>query len=187
MVVPVADLRCEAFVRGWRRAPFEWMRLDHRCPRKANQARMGRSVCWQHGAIHVKKLKFYTGKPDGFYTGEEDMQSKDTRPAPANPPSGGTSGQAKGADAGRKVLMEVIDLTPSWRGLLPALLGMLTDGVDASTRELARTELEKMARAADAFNIMVRTQKAAARATLGALEQDEPYDRDGYGSGSDGS
>ena len=33
------DIRCEALVKG------------HRCPRRANQSREGRSVCWQHGAM----------------------------------------------------------------------------------------------------------------------------------------
>lgn len=54
-----AEQRCEALVRGHPSWHFEWVRYDHQCPRRANQARGGHLVCYQHAAaknvIYVNK------------------------------------------------------------------------------------------------------------------------------------
>lgn len=42
------DERCEALVKGQPSWNFEWMRHDHRCPRRANQMRGLISVCHVH-------------------------------------------------------------------------------------------------------------------------------------------
>lgn len=42
------DERCEALVKGHLGWNFEWMRHDHRCPRRANQMRGLISVCHVH-------------------------------------------------------------------------------------------------------------------------------------------
>jgi hypothetical protein len=56
-------------------------------------------------------------------------------------------------EPGKKILVETIDCTPTWAGILPIYFQILTDpkskqdGVDAGKRELQR-----MAKAADSFN-----------------------------------
>jgi hypothetical protein len=42
------DQRCEALVKGHPAWVFEWMKVDHRCPKRANQCRSGRAVCHIH-------------------------------------------------------------------------------------------------------------------------------------------
>lgn len=42
------DQRCEALVRGHPSWTFDWQRVDHRCPKRANQGRAGRIVCHIH-------------------------------------------------------------------------------------------------------------------------------------------
>jgi hypothetical protein len=44
------DERCEALVPGHPDYNWRWMRVDHRCPRRANQGRDGHIVCFQHAA-----------------------------------------------------------------------------------------------------------------------------------------
>lgn len=44
-----------------------------------------------------------------------------------------------------------IQLTPTWRGLLPAFIAVLESGTDEGKR-LAREELRRMAEAADYWN-----------------------------------
>ena len=51
------------------------------------------------------------------------------------------------------VSMKTIDVTPTWKGILPALLFILAD--DSSTKknkDMAADELRKMAHAADRYN-----------------------------------
>jgi hypothetical protein len=126
--VPPDDQRCEALVAGIPSYNFEWQRLDHRCPRRANQGRAGRAVCYSHAK--AKRLRFYTGEK--VVTGTE-----------------------RRADGERRALVEMIDMTPTWQGILPALIVMLTEG-NANTREAGRLELEKMARAADLYNASMK-------------------------------
>lgn len=47
--------------------------------------------------------------------------------------------------------MTTINLTPSWRGLLPALIAVIQDGTPEGQR-LAVIELQRMAQAADRLN-----------------------------------
>ena len=44
-----------------------------------------------------------------------------------------------------------IDLTPTWSGILPALLEIMMSPRTDISKEFARAELEKMARVADAY------------------------------------
>lgn len=53
----------------------------------------------------------------------------------------------------RKVQVGTVDLTPTWGEILPILLEFAERG-NAEQRETARTELTKMATAADAYNAM---------------------------------
>ena len=50
------DQRCEAIVKGMPSYHWEWMRVDHRCPRRANQGRAGHMVCHIHG--RAKQVNF---------------------------------------------------------------------------------------------------------------------------------
>lgn len=49
-----------------------------------------------------------------------------------------------------KKLVGYVDLTPTWQGLLPLYLTAFADGTP-SAQSAARTELERMARLADAY------------------------------------
>jgi hypothetical protein len=51
------DIRCEAVVKGHPNYNFEWMRYDHRCPRRANQMRGQFMVCFQHAAMKNPKFR----------------------------------------------------------------------------------------------------------------------------------
>lgn len=42
-----------------------------------------------------------------------------------------------------------VDVTPTWEGIMPALISMLTDGTDEA-KAIAREELTRLARYADA-------------------------------------
>lgn len=46
---------------------------------------------------------------------------------------------------------ETIDLTPTWSGILPGLLAVLTHGETVEARRAAEIELRRMARLADGF------------------------------------
>jgi hypothetical protein len=54
--LPPDDQRCEAIVQGHPSYNWEWMRVDHRCPRRANQGRVGRMVCHIHA--RAKEVRF---------------------------------------------------------------------------------------------------------------------------------
>lgn len=62
---------------------------------------------------------------------------------------------AKTMYEGREV--ETLDLTPTWAGLLPALLAVITDGNNEG-RKTAKQELTRMAQAADNFNTLVKQE-----------------------------
>lgn len=47
--------------------------------------------------------------------------------------------------------MKMINLTPTWLGLLPGIIAVLEDGTDAG-KKICREELRKMAKAADDWN-----------------------------------
>jgi hypothetical protein len=59
--------------------------------------------------------------------------------------------------------MHTIDLTPTWSGLLPALLALLSDATTpVETRRIIEAELARMARAADAWNAHAKSLKGEA-------------------------
>jgi hypothetical protein len=49
------------------------------------------------------------------------------------------------------------DVTPTWEGLLPMMLEMASNE-NPEGRKVAREELVRMAKAADAYNVMVKEQ-----------------------------
>lgn len=51
------EVRCDALVKGQPGWNFEWMRHDHRCPRKANQMRGLHQVCYQHAT--AKSVQYF--------------------------------------------------------------------------------------------------------------------------------
>lgn len=51
-----------------------------------------------------------------------------------------------------------IDITPTWRGLLPVFLALIESGT-AEGRKTAREELQRMAEAADKFNELTKAAK----------------------------
>lgn len=55
----------------------------------------------------------------------------------------------------------VIDVTPTWSGLMPALLAVIEDGTDAG-REAARAELFRLAAIVDEANAAARLRRDAA-------------------------
>ena len=48
--------------------------------------------------------------------------------------------------------VEMIDMTPSWSGILPALLVVLEGGTNEANKRSIREELQRMADAADKWN-----------------------------------
>jgi hypothetical protein len=46
---------------------------------------------------------------------------------------------------------ETVDITPSWSGLLPGLILLITDGETPEARKAGADELRRMARLADAY------------------------------------
>jgi hypothetical protein len=59
-------------------------------------------------------------------------------------------------DAQNKTLIGVIDCTPTWRGILPVLLLLITDA-NAKGQAEAREELQRMADLADRYVAIGRT------------------------------
>lgn len=47
--------------------------------------------------------------------------------------------------------MRVVDMTPTWTGILPALFALL-EAPNKEARDTARSEFARMARAADLYN-----------------------------------
>lgn len=54
------------------------------------------------------------------------------------------------SDESDKVQVGTVDLTPTWSGILPALLAVLEDG-NAEGKKIAKDELKKMAKVADMY------------------------------------
>ncbi len=71
--------------------------------------------------------------------------SRETDPDPETDP------MLQNWEAGPKKHVVMIDLTPTWQGILPLLLAALEDGTDQG-KQIAREELQRMAKAADAAN-----------------------------------
>ncbi len=62
----------------------------------------------------------------------------------------------------KKAIVEVIDCTPTWEGVTQVLLAVLEDGSEEGKR-IAREELVKMAKVADAHNDFIAEYKKEAR------------------------
>lgn len=56
------EQRCEALVRGKKSNPYMWMKIDHRCPKTANQMRGTLSVCHVHAK--TKEVICHTDRHD---------------------------------------------------------------------------------------------------------------------------
>lgn len=56
-----------------------------------------------------------------------------------------------------------LDMTPTWAGILPALLAILEDG-GPEGRDMAREELSRLARAVDSANARAKAEEATALA-----------------------
>lgn len=55
-----------------------------------------------------------------------------------------------------KTVVEYIDLTPTWQAMLPVYINILENGNNEGKR-VAREELARMAKAADAYNESKKT------------------------------
>jgi hypothetical protein len=51
---------------------------------------------------------------------------------------------------------ETIDVTPTWAGLTPALIALVVSGETPESRQTAELELQRMARLADAYVVVVK-------------------------------
>lgn len=60
-------------------------------------------------------------------------------------------------------MARTLDLTPTWAGLMPALIALLQDGT-AEGQKTAREELARLARGMDSANAAARSEEAAALA-----------------------
>lgn len=58
-------------------------------------------------------------------------------------------GPLDGSGVKTKTLVEYVDITPTWEGMLPALLAVYTGATKAQHRGEALAELQRMARIAD--------------------------------------
>lgn len=56
------DQRCEALVKGHPSWHYEWVKVDHRCPKTANQMRGQLAVCHLHAKA---KTVIQYQKPEG--------------------------------------------------------------------------------------------------------------------------
>jgi len=81
-----------------------------------------------------------------------------------------SDGEPVRAGVERKRLLETIDCTPSWQEVLPALITMLQEG-SAETKSGAMTELMRMARLADAYNVMQKAMTKALEDTTTGLRE----------------
>ncbi len=57
--------------------------------------------------------------------------------------------------------MRSIDITPTWTGILPALIRVLEDTKDADARQTVIEELRNMARAADLYVALLAREEAS--------------------------
>lgn len=73
-------------------------------------------------------------------------------------------------DASRKRLLEVIDCTPTWKELVPALVTMVCEG-NAKTQNIGMEQLMRMATAADAYNASVHRMQEALRVGEQAMSE----------------
>jgi hypothetical protein len=64
--------------------------------------------------------------------------------------------------------MKTIDMTPTWEGLVPALIHILQHSKSDRSKHDIADELTKMARAADRWNAYCREQNTIVRQEVGA-------------------
>jgi hypothetical protein len=60
-----------------------------------------------------------------------------------------------------KTIVETIDVTPTWSGVLPLLLLVLREGTTAQARKAAEDELKRMAHLADVAVEMLKKDDPA--------------------------
>ncbi len=58
-----------------------------------------------------------------------------------------------------KITMETIDLTPTWAGLMPALVEIAANGTTAEGRQQAMAELMRLAKIVDEMNEKAKQTK----------------------------
>lgn len=76
-----------------------------------------------------------------------------------------------GVDAQQPEEVRTIDLTPTWLGILPGLLDVVSNGTTVEARKLAETELRNMAGLADAHVATLRALMPLARTLRAAVMQ----------------
>lgn len=59
-------------------------------------------------------------------------------------------------DTGMAKAVTTIDITPTWRGLLPVLVELATNATTVEAQKDAEAELQKMATAADRYNAIAK-------------------------------
>lgn len=64
--------------------------------------------------------------------------------------------------------MKTIDMTPTWEGLVPALIHILQHSESERSKRDIADELNKMARAADRWNAYCKEQNTIPRQEVGA-------------------
>lgn len=72
--------------------------------------------------------------------------------------------------ASRKVLVDTIDCTPTWKELVPALITMVRDG-NAETATIGTEQLMRMATTADAYNRAMHRMTEALRSGEQAMAE----------------
>lgn len=65
--------------------------------------------------------------------------------------------------------IRTIDITPTWRAILPVLLAAYKDGTETGQR-LALEELQRMATAADAYNLNSKPAPLGADENIGSVD-----------------
>jgi len=60
---------------------------------------------------------------------------------------------------GKEVIVETVDCSPTWSGMLSVLLELQANGTTAESRKVARGELARMAKIADEYNKLAKEQE----------------------------
>ena len=79
----------------------------------------------------------------------------------------------KGLEPSEKKLVGYVDMTPKWEEMVDILVGFVEHG-DANQQSIARDEIRRMARAADAYNSMQNKITEVIEATTESLVQTLP-------------
>lgn len=73
--------------------------------------------------------------------------------------------------------VQTIDITPTWRGILPVLVELATRATTVEAMKDAEAELRKMAQAADRYNALAKAWQESSKTSGGRLRAVEFYDR----------